>query len=78
MSIAIEVLSFIRWVEGLQKPRFWFTEGGRSWLDEGKNAPVMKPGEIEPTSEIDQYLPEYVGLLDAQLYWPGLLPGKFI
>lgn len=73
---ARDVLDFIDWVWRLQ----WREEHRSdptvewqrdlSWAEWGRDAVCMLPGDLEPRDELDQYLPEYVGLLDAQLYWP--------
>lgn len=70
----LDILSFIDWVKSLEKSRHWFTQGGCTWIDENRNASIMKPGEVESSSEIDQYLPEYIGLLNIEIYWPSLSP----
>jgi hypothetical protein len=72
-----DVLAFIKWVEHL----LWREEHrsdptvewqpDMSWAEMGRDAVCMAPGDLEPAHEIDKYLPEYVGLLDTQLYWPG-------
>lgn len=72
-----DVLDYIKWGElcllriEMQEDDKWpwpfIEEGPREML-------CMVPGDVEPFHETDQYLPEYVGLLDAQLYWPALGP----
>lgn len=73
-TTARDVLAFIEWGFHL----LWREElraNPANWLpDPPRDARVQAPGEVEPSNEIDQYLPEYVGLLDVQLYWPGAVP----
>lgn len=76
-----DVLDFVEWVFGLQRreeERLARPDFPRetSWAQMGFDAVVMTPGDVEPPDAFhDEVLPEYVGLLDAQLYWPGLPPG---
>jgi hypothetical protein len=72
---ARDVLDYIAWGEYLllrvemQEDGTWpFTE------DEPRDMLVSSPGEVEPRHETDRYFPEYAGLLDTQLYWPGAVP----
>ncbi len=81
MVSASDVLAYIDWVWLLQwreAQRADPTIGWQpdmSWDELGNfGARVQVPGEVETKDEIDQYLPEYVGLLDAQLYWPARPP----
>ena len=75
-----DVLDFIDWVWRLQQREVhrsnpavdW--QPDMSWASMGWDARVMSPGETEPPDIHDQLLPEYAGLLDVQLYWPGLPP----
>ena len=69
------VLDFISWGELMRLRAEMALDG--TWPvveDQGREMVVALPGEVEPANEVDQYLPEYVGLLDAQLYWPGSPP----
>lgn len=74
-----DVLAYIAWVEHLllresrrSDPTVEWADS--SWAQMGRDAVCMKPGDTEPPNEIDKYLPEYVGLLDVELYWPGRPP----
>lgn len=80
MASASDVLAYISWVwspQWQEARRADPTIGWQpdaSWDELGVGARVWAPGEVEAKDEIDQYLPEYVGLLDVQLYWPGPTP----
>lgn len=74
------MLAFVDWVWSLQwreRLRSDPTIGWQrdiSWSEEGRDAEVMRPGETVPWNIHDELLPEHVGLLDTQLYWPGAVP----
>lgn len=76
-----DVLDYIEWVFGLQAREEhrsnpdaeWYPD--MSWQELDWDTPIKLPGDVErPDPVHDVLLPEYVGLLDTQLYWPGKPP----
>lgn len=79
-----DVLAYIDWVEAVlwreelrnTVPDYGRWQSDMSWDEQGISARVMAPGETESLDMYDELLPEYTGLLDVQLYWPGTPPVK--
>lgn len=75
-----DILDFIEWVFQLQAREEHRSDPtvkwnrDMSWQEMGHDAVCMEPGDISPPNEIDQFIPGELGFLEAQLYWPALVP----